>query len=157
MTIPEDCTTTTSSSVVDEYTIFNKSMVSSFMPVNSTTIGTCNITFKVYIIESSVVTVTMGTVLQVYRSTTTTIIISVIELGLITNESTIINSTVYTGPYDCTTITNVAVFIDESSFCSIVGEVGTYDYTVMTTPEYSTTITTCSVVGKYRVIYTTFI
>ena len=125
------------------------------MPVNSTTVGTCSIIFKVNILESSVITVTVSTVLQVYSSTTATIFISFVECSNIVNEYTIIYSTVNTCPDDCTTVTDVAMFIHNCTFSSVVGEVGIMDFTMVTTPEYCTTIGHSYVIGECGVVYVT--
>ena len=63
VTVPENSSTGTFSSVVDECYIFDKTVVSTLIPVNSTTIGTGNVIFKAGIGEVGIITVAVGTTL----------------------------------------------------------------------------------------------
>ena len=119
------------------------------MPVYCTTVQSCGVVYEYGITECCVVTVTVSTVLQVYR--TTALVCSVVD------ESAPVNSTVYTGPYDCTTVTVVSMLIDEFAFSDVIGEVGKNDFTMVTGPEYRTTIGFCDVFYECGIIYITVV
>ena len=95
-TVPEDCTTITVSSIVDKFSVINNTICSTFVPVHSTTIGSCSVVYEVRVIECSVIVIVIIT-MKVYCSTTGG---CSIEL-----KPTIIYKSIVSCPYDCTTVT----------------------------------------------------
>ena len=70
VTVPENSTTITFSSVVKEYNIINETIIRSRIPINSTTISTGNVMCKVTVFKCSIITRFTFTTLQEDCSTT---------------------------------------------------------------------------------------
>ena len=121
------------------------------LPIDSTTIKTCDVILKVRISDCSVSTVFSTVTVQEYSTTTI--------LSEVINKVTIIlNDTMTTYPNHSTTISTTDKTTDvryniTSSF--IASEISITYSTIMPTPMYCTTTTTSSVVLKNRISYIT--
>ena len=136
ISIPIYSPTGTFSSIIHESNILYKTIMSTFIPINSTTISTGDIVFKMRINELSIVTVLFGVCLQVNSSTTFS--------SLIITESTIIYFTIRTNPNNSTTITTISDITKRISSifytkCFIISKVRMSNFTTFTIPIYSST------------------
>ena len=113
-TVPEDCTTVTVCCIVDKFSIVNNTICSAFVPVNSTTIGSCSVVYEVRVIECGIIVIVVIT-MKVYCSTTGD---CSVEL-----KPTIIYKSIVSCPYDCTTVTLIMFCIFYISQCMVFCEV----------------------------------